>query len=151
MGKDSLKCPGLEFKEKFLKCPMCCAVLSHAFMSLCDPMDCSPPGSSVHGDSPGKDTGVGCHALLQGIFPTQGSNPRLPLCRQILYPLSHQGSPRILEWVAYPFFRGTSWPKSRTGVYCIAGRFFTSWVTGEAQTCVCISKWSIKSGHMVKR
>ena len=46
--------------------------------TLCDPMDCSPPGSSVHGDSPGKNTGVGCHALLQGIFPTQGGNPRAP-------------------------------------------------------------------------
>ena len=43
--------------------------------TLCDPMDCSPPASSVHGDSPGKNTGVGCHALLQGIFSTQGSNP----------------------------------------------------------------------------
>ena len=41
-------------------------------LTLCDPMDCSPPGSSVHGDSPGKNTGVGCHALLQGIFPIQG-------------------------------------------------------------------------------
>ena len=45
--------------------------------TLCDPMDCSPPGSSVHRDSPGKNTGVGCPALLQGIFPTQGSNPHL--------------------------------------------------------------------------
>ena len=43
-------------------------------LTLCDPMDCSPQGSSVHGDSPGKNTGVGCHALLQGIFPTQGLN-----------------------------------------------------------------------------
>ena len=43
-------------------------------------MDCSPPGSSVHEDYPGKNTGVGCHALLQGIFPTQGSNPGLPHC-----------------------------------------------------------------------
>jgi len=43
---------------------------------------------SVHGDSPGKNTGVGCHALFQGIFPTQGSNPGLPHCRQILYHLS---------------------------------------------------------------
>ena len=51
----------------------------------------SPPGSSVHGDSPGKNTGVGCRFLLQGIFPTQGSNPGLPHCRWILYPLSHQG------------------------------------------------------------
>ena len=56
-------------------------------------MDCSPPGSSVHGDSPGKNTGVGCYALLQGIFQTQGSNPGLPHCRWILYCLSHQGSP----------------------------------------------------------
>ena len=69
-------------------------------------MDCIPPGSSVHGDSPGKDTGVGGHALLQGIFPTQGSNPGLPHCRQILYQHSYQGSPRILEWVAYPFSGG---------------------------------------------
>ena len=45
--------------------------------TFCDPVDCSPPGSSVHGDSPGKNTGGGCHALLRGIFPTQGSNPHL--------------------------------------------------------------------------
>ena len=59
--------------------------------TFCKPTDYSPPGSSVHGDSPGKNTGVGCHALLQGIFPTQGSNPVLPHCRQILYQLSYQG------------------------------------------------------------
>ena len=58
-------------------------------------------------DSPAKNTGVGCHALLQGIFPTQGLNPGLLHCRQILYQPSHQGSPRILEWVAYPFSRGS--------------------------------------------
>ena len=57
----------------------------------CDPVDCTLPGSSVHGDSPGKDTGVRCHALLQGIFLTQGLNPGLPHCRRILYHLSHQG------------------------------------------------------------
>ena len=53
-------------------------------------MDCSPPGSSVHGNSPGKNTGVGCHALLQEIFPTQGLNPGLPHRRQIFYHLSYQ-------------------------------------------------------------
>ena len=47
--------------------------------TLCDSMSCSPPGYPVHGDSPGENTGVGCHALLQGIFLTQGSNPSL-LC-----------------------------------------------------------------------
>ena len=53
-------------------------------------------------DYPGKSTGVGCHSVLQQIFPTRGSNPGIPLCRQILYHLSHQGSPRIQEWVTHP-------------------------------------------------
>ena len=54
----------------------------------CDPMDCSPPGSSVHGILQAKNTVVGCHFLLQGIFPTQGLNPGLPHWRQTLYRLS---------------------------------------------------------------
>ena len=82
-------------------------------LTLCDPMDCSLPGSS--GDSPGKNTGVGCHALLHGIFPTQGSKPSLPHCRRILYSLSHQGSPRILEWVADTFSRGIFLPGIKPG------------------------------------
>ena len=48
-----------------------CAVFSQSCPTLCDPIGCSQPGSSVHGDSPGNNTGVGCHTLLQGIFPTQ--------------------------------------------------------------------------------
>ena len=79
-------------------------------MQLCDPM--YPPGSSVHGDSPGKNAVLGCHALLQGIFPTHGLNPRFPHCGWILYRLSHQESPRILGWVAYPFSRGSSQPRN---------------------------------------
>ena len=51
--------------------------------------------SPLKWDSPGKSTGVGCHFLLQGIFPTQGSNPDLPHCRQMLYHLSHQRSPPV--------------------------------------------------------
>ena len=69
---------------------------SHSVMSDCDLMDYSLPGSSVHGDSPGKNTGVGCYFLLQGIFLTQGSNSSLLLCRQTLYPLSHQRSSLFL-------------------------------------------------------
>ena len=88
-------------------------------LTLCDLMDYSPPGSSVHGDSPGKNTGVGCHALLWGIFPTQVSNPGLPHYIWILYHLSHQGSPRVLERAAEPFSGGSSWPRDRTGVSCI--------------------------------
>ena len=71
-------------------------------LTLCDPMDYSLPGPSVNGDSPGKSTGVGCCALLQGIFPIQGLNPAVPHYKWILYHLSHQGSPWMLEWVAYP-------------------------------------------------
>ena len=63
--------------------------------TLCDPMDCSLPGSSVHGSSPDNNTGMGCCALLKGIFPTKTLNPGLPHCRWILYCLSHQGSPII--------------------------------------------------------
>ena len=48
-----------------------------SYSTLCNPKDCSPLSSSIHGNSPGKITGVGCHALLQGIFLTQGSNPHL--------------------------------------------------------------------------
>ena len=54
-------------------CAMC--LVAQLCLTLCDYMDCSPPGSSVHADSPGKNTGVGCHVLFQGIFPTQRSNP----------------------------------------------------------------------------
>ena len=84
-------------------------------------------------NSPSKNTGVGSLSLLQGIFPTQGSNPGLSHCRQILYQLSHQGSPRILGWVAYPFSSRSSQARNQTGVFCIAGGFFTKLATREAQ------------------
>ena len=100
MGKELFK----KYKNKTV-CAMrhvdlssLCAILSCSIVDSLQLLDCSPPGS-IHGDSPGKNTGVGCHALLQGIFPTQGSNPGLPHCRHVVYHLSHQGSPRILEWV----------------------------------------------------
>ena len=62
--------------------------------TLCDPMDCGLPGSSVHGNSRGKNTGVGRHSPFQGIFLAQGSNPDVLRCRLILYCLSHQGKCR---------------------------------------------------------
>ena len=111
---------------------MCVCLVAQSYLTLWDPVDCSPPGSLVHGDSPGKNTRVSCHALLQGIFPTQESNPGLLHYRWILYCLSYQESPRILEWVAYPFSMGSSWPRNWTWVSHIAGRFFTIWATKEA-------------------
>ena len=73
-----------------------------------------PHGLYSSWNSPGQNTGVGSLSLLQGIFPTQGSHPGLPHYGQILYHLSYQGSPRILDWVAYPFSRGSSWPRNWT-------------------------------------
>ena len=65
-------------------------LVGQSWLTLHTPTDCSPPGPQ---NSPGKNTGVGCHSLLQGIFLTQGLNPGLLRCRQILYHLSHQGNP----------------------------------------------------------
>ena len=64
-----------------------CVKDAQSFLTLCDPIDCCLPGSSLHGDSLGKNTGVGCHALHQGIFPTQRSNAcllHLLHCRWVL-------------------------------------------------------------------
>ena len=87
--------------------------------ALCDPMD-SP------WNSPGQNCGVGSLSLLQGIFPTQGSNQDSCIAVRILYQLSHKGSPTILEWVAYPFPSELARPRNRTGVSCIADEFFTN-------------------------
>ena len=132
---------------------ICACLVTRSCLTLCDSIDCSPQGFSVHEDSPGKNTGVGCHALLQGIFPTQELNQGPLLCRQIRYQLSYQkesevaqlgltlcdpmdcsllGSSvhgifqaRVLEWVAISFSRGSSQPRDRTQVSRIAGRHFT--------------------------
>ena len=105
-------------------------------------------------NSPGQNTGVDRRSLLQGIFPTQGLSPGLPHCRWILYQLSHQGSPWILEWVAYPFSCRSSWPRNGTRVFCIAGGFFTSGATSKAPnltqdapscpfTCLALFNWFV--------
>ena len=94
------KCPLTEEWIKKMWCVLC--VLRCSIMSdfLQPPRTVALPGSSVHRDSLGKNTGMGCHALLQGIFRTQGSNPGLLHYGQILYNLSHQGSPKKM-WYIY--------------------------------------------------
>ena len=104
-------------------------------------MDCSLPICYVR---LGKNTEVGSCFLPQGIFPTQGSNPGLLHYGPILYQLNHEGSPRILVWVAYPFSRGSSWPRTQTGVSCIAGGSFTSWAPREAQ-------WSHRNNKLISK
>ena len=71
----------------------CCCLVTKSYITLCDPMDCSLPGSSAHGDSAGQNTGVGTRSLLQGIFLTQELNQGLLNCRRILYQWNYQESP----------------------------------------------------------
>ena len=90
-------------------CSLCMDVyLVYIWRSCCLVTKLHPTLLQPHGlyspwNSPGQNTGMGSLFLLQGIFPTHGSNPGLLQCRWILYQLSHKGGPRILEWVAYPF------------------------------------------------
>ena len=106
------------------------AKVAQSCWSLCDPQ-----GPYCPWNSPGQNTGVSSLSLLQGIFPTQGSNPGLLYCRWVLYQLSHEGSPGILEWVAYLFSSGSSQSRNRTVVSRIAGGFFTNWAVREAIIC----------------
>ena len=72
---------------------ICRCSVTKSCLTLCNPMDSTLQGSCLW-NSPGKNTGVGCHSLFQRIFLTQGSNLSLLHCRWILYHLSHQGSPQ---------------------------------------------------------
>ena len=105
------------------------------------PVDCSPPGPSVHGIFQAR--------ILEwvNISFSRVSSPGLPHCRQILYQLSHQGSPRILEWVAYPFSGGSPWPRDQTQVSHIAGRLFTIGATREAMISELQFMGSQRVGH----
>ena len=93
---------------------------------LCDLMDCSLPGSSVLGDSPGKNTGVGCHALLQGIFPTQGSNPDLPHGSRFFLLSETPGKPKNPRVGSLSLLQKIFLTQVSNQVSCIAGGFFTS-------------------------
>ena len=118
---------------------------SHSVMS--DSLQ--PPGLYSLWNSPGQNTGVGSLSLLQGICPTQRLNPVLQHCRRTLYQLSHEGSPRILEWVASPFSRGSSRPRNQIGVSCIC-RWVLYQLSYERRPSV--DKWSAKCGiHHGKR
>ena len=92
-------------------------------------MDCNPPGSSVYRDSPVKNTGLGCRTFLQGIFPTQGSNPTLQADSLSYEP---PGKPKNTGVGSLSLLQGNFLTQELNGVSCIAGRFFTSWATREA-------------------
>ena len=100
VNKDNVK----EWNVQMLSFERVLCFVTQLCPTLCDPTDCSPPGSSVHGDSPGKNTGVCSLSLLQGIFPTQESKQGLLHCKRILYKLSYQGS---TELPGKPHFKET--------------------------------------------
>ena len=81
---------GHSFSITFWALLFCCCLVAQSCLTLCKPMDCSPTGSSVHGTFPGKNTGVSCDFLLQGIFLTRRSKPGLLHCKWILLLLNHQ-------------------------------------------------------------
>ena len=108
-----------------------CVLVAQSYLTL-RPHGLQPARLLCPWDSPGKNTEVGSHFLLQGIFPTQRSNSGLMHCRQILYQLSHKGSPKTLEWVAYPFSSESSPSRNWARVSCIVGGFFfTNWTIGK--------------------
>ena len=109
--------------------------------TLCDPVDCSPPGSFVSGNSPGRYTGVGCHALLQGILPTQGSNPGLPHCRWILYHLSHWGTLITNKGAWWPAVHGVA--KTRTQLSDFSFTFHFHALEKEMATHSSVLAWRI--------
>ena len=84
-------------------------------------------------NSPGKNTGVDCHFLFQGVYLGPRIKTRSPTLQADSLPTEPAEKPRRVEWVAYPFFRGTFQLRNQTGVSCTVGRFFTSWATQEAQ------------------
>ena len=101
----------------------CCVVMglvAQPCPTFCNPMGCQDPPSRILQNSPGKNTGMDCHALLQGIFPTQGTNPGFPHCRWILYHLSHEGSPWILGVGSLSLLQGIflTWELNWGLLYC---------------------------------
>ena len=96
------------------------------------PTLCNPYGLYSPWNSPGQNTGIGRPSFLQEIFPTPGSNPGLPQCRWILYQLSHKGSPRILEWVAYPFCSDLSDPEIEPGSPALQANSLPTELSGRA-------------------
>ena len=148
-----------------------CILVTQLCWTLCDPMDCNPPGSSVHeilqarilewvaisfsrGSSwPRGQTWVSCIArqilyywanweALVGTWKVKVAQLCPTLCNPMDYIVYGILQARILEWVDFPFSRGSSQPRDRTQVSCIGGRFFISWATGGCMERILVSLFS---------
>ena len=146
-GRGALSLPTTVFASR-TTCP-----LSHqSCQTLCNPLDCSPPGSSVHGVFSGKNTGMGCHFLLQGIFLTQGSNPHLLHCRRFLYHSTTRetkafrtqclcGLPHLENWIQTHLLGDQKAPHSVTALLAILrGQFVCLSLFHRSTTGVCWSR-----------
>ena len=87
------------------------SLVAQSCLTFCDTIDCSLPGFSVHGDSPGKNTGVGCHALFQGIFPTQGLDPGLDVMEITYFFKPHELISAGFKVLFCNFFTSLSLPR----------------------------------------
>ena len=123
--------------------------------TLCEPLDCSPPGFSVNGDSPGKNTGVGCRALLQGIFPILRAELRSPTLQADSLPSESPGKPKNTGVGSLSLLQGNFPTQELNWRILHCGRFFASWATREVQDTyfigvslvnaykyACVSKWT---------
>ena len=126
-------------------------------MESCESESCSVLSNSLqsHGlyspwNFPGQNTGVGSHSLFQGIFPTQGLNPGLSHCGWILYQLSHQESPVILEWVAYCFSSRSSQSRNWTGSPALQADSLPAELPGRAVTSTKYGLFLIKEITIMK-
>ena len=104
--------------------------------AVCDPTDCSPPGSPVHWGFSRQEYWSGLPSPPPGDLPNPGIKPRSPTLQVYSLLSETPGKPKRSGW-PLPFSRGSSQPRNQTGVSCIAGRFFASWATRES-LCVCV-------------
>ena len=128
-----------------------CVLVAQSCLTLRNPTECSGRHLESPWDSPGKNTGVGSHFLLQGIFPTQGSNPDLPYCRQILYCLSHQGSHRISyskTFLTTSLWNFPNWKVDEPWFFSILPPWFSFHFQSRPCPHLLLEKWET-SGHLV--
>ena len=115
-----------------IMCAMLC-LIAQSCLTLCDPLDCSLPGSSVHGDSPGKNTGVGCMPSSRGSSEPSDKTQASHIAGGFFTNWAMREAQEYWSGVACHFSRGSSRLRNWTGVSCIAGGFFTSWATRGAK------------------
>ena len=131
----------------------CVHAHTHSCLTLCDPMDCSPPGSSVHGISQARILGVGCHFLLQGIFLLQGLNPgllRLLHWQVDFLPLEPPGEPVRNEGMVLNNSRNGSYPKTlyQTVLHEPQCLWLILWTSDGLGTIFCPSKVLTSHTHL---